>query len=224
VDRGERTGSTAVGGGVQSSGASAAGTGPHPGAGLDDESGTGAVPPEGGREGGRHAERRSVDRTASSREGQHRPGGETPQEKTSTPSAAEGPFSPRQLFRLDEALSAADRETGLTFSVYVGELAEPTRATVERLLEQLPDPDESVLLAVSPGQRVLEIVTGANTTRRLPDRVCALAALSMTASFGGGDLTGGIVTGLRMLADQAAQGVRSHRGTTPDRRAGDPTV
>jgi hypothetical protein len=33
--------------------------------------------------------------------------------------------------------------------------------------------------------------------------VCALAALGMRAAFSGGDLTGGIVTGLRMLADAA---------------------
>jgi hypothetical protein len=117
-----------------------------------------------------------------------------------------GPFSSRQLFRIDEALSAAGRETDLTFSVYVGDLGEGTRATAEGLLDELPDPSSSVLLAVSPEQRVAEIVTGSVASNRLPDRICALAVLSMTASFGGGDLTGGVVTGLRMLADQAAVG------------------
>jgi len=124
-------------------------------------------------------------------------------EETISPPRPEGPFTARQLFRIDQALSAADRETGLTFSVYVGPLEEPTRAHAERLLDQLDRPIDSVLLAVSPDQRVLEIVTGAHASRRLPDRVCALAALSMTAAFGGGDLAGGVVTGLRMLADQA---------------------
>ena len=114
-----------------------------------------------------------------------------------------GPFTPRQLFRIDEALSAADRESGLTFSVYVGALGPDSRATAERLLDGLPEPAESVLLAVDPEQRIAEIVTGAVAGRRLPDRICALAALSMTAAYGGGDLTGGTVTGLRMLADQA---------------------
>lgn len=115
----------------------------------------------------------------------------------------DGPFTPRQLFRIDEALGAADRETGLTFSVYVGELIEPTRDHAEELHDELANPDDSVLLAVSPNQRVVEIVTGGHASRRLPDRSCALAALSMTAAFGGGDLAGGVVTGLRMLADQA---------------------
>jgi hypothetical protein len=115
--------------------------------------------------------------------------------------AAEGPFSPAQLTRLDEALTLSSRETGLTFSVYVGELSAPARAHAEALFEQLDD--RSVLLAVSPGQRVLHIVTGPESARRLPNRACALAALAMRASFANGDLIGGIVTGLRMLADSA---------------------
>jgi hypothetical protein len=117
--------------------------------------------------------------------------------------ALDGPFTPRQLFRIDDALRAADRETALVFSVYVGELEEPTRENAERLIEGLDEPARSVLIAISPNQRVLEVVTGELSARRLPDRVCALAALSMTAAFGGGDLAGGVVTGIRMLADQA---------------------
>jgi Domain of unknown function (DUF5130) len=113
----------------------------------------------------------------------------------------EGPFTPSQLSRLDEALTLSSRETGLTFSVYVGEFASPPRAHAEALFEQLDD--ESVLLAVSPGQRMLHIVTGPESAKRLPNRACALAALAMRASFANGDLVGGIVTGLRMLADSA---------------------
>jgi len=114
------------------------------------------------------------------------------------------PLAPRELWRIDQALSTADRETALTFSVYIGDLAEPTRPAAEALHSQLGErADAGVLLAVSPNQRVLEIVTGARARRSLPDRVCALTVLSMTAAFEGGDIAGGIVTGLRMLADQA---------------------
>ena len=108
------------------------------------------------------------------------------------------PFSPRQLARLDEALTMASRECGITFSLYIGALEEPTRDFAERLHARLEDPAGSVLIAISPGQRILEIVTGAVSAKRLPDRACALAALSMTASFAGGDLIGGMVSGLRM--------------------------
>ena len=65
------------------------------------------------------------------------------------------------------------------------------------------NPSEAVLLAVSPGQRVVDVVTGATASRRMPDRACALAVLSMTTSFAGGDLVGGIVNGLRQMSDQA---------------------
>jgi hypothetical protein len=125
-----------------------------------------------------------------------------------------GPFTPRQLSRLDEALTLSSRETGLDFSVWVGALDEPTREHAERLHAGLPHPADGVLLAVSPGQRVLHIVTGEHSSRRLPDRAAALAALSMRASLSVGDLIGALVNGLRMLSDQA--------GRTSDRAAGTP--
>jgi hypothetical protein len=119
---------------------------------------------------------------------------------------ASQPFNARQLARLDEALTLSSRETGLTFSLYIGELAEPSRATAESLFEKLAtEADGAVLLAVSPGQRKLHIVTGETSAARLPNRACALAALGMRAAFVNGDLTGGVVTGLRMLADAAGR-------------------
>ena len=124
---------------------------------------------------------------------------------TSPEQIERGPFNSRQLARIDEALTLSSRETGMTFSLYVGELAEPTRATAEQRFNKLGGLREPVLIAVSPGQRVLHIVTGPESARRLPNRACALAALSMRASFTSGDLTGGIVNGLRMLADSAGQ-------------------
>jgi hypothetical protein len=114
------------------------------------------------------------------------------------------PFSPVQLARLDEALTLSARTTGLGFSVYLGDLGEDTRATAEALhAESGDDAASAVLIAVSPGQRKVEIVTGADSSRRLPDRACNLAVMSMVASFKEGDLTGGLVSGLRMLTDQA---------------------
>ncbi|GAB3862601.1 DUF5130 family protein [Dactylosporangium cerinum] len=121
------------------------------------------------------------------------------------PDVLNGPFTTRQLLRLDEALRLADSSTGLTFSIYVGDLAEPMRAYAEELHGQLADPPHSVLIAVSPNQRTLEIITGGEARRRLPDRAAKLAALSMAAAFGGGDLAGGLVAGLSQLADHAGR-------------------
>ncbi|TKJ33936.1 DUF5130 family protein [Blastococcus sp. CCUG 61487] len=119
-------------------------------------------------------------------------------------------FSFRELARIDEALTMSSRETGLRFTLYIGDLGTPTRARAEELHAYSGgDTTEAVLIAVSPGQRVVEVVTGAAAARRLPDRACALAVLSMTTSFAGGDLVGGIVNGLRQLADQAGRPVRT---------------
>jgi hypothetical protein len=118
--------------------------------------------------------------------------------------SADRPFNPVQLSRIDEALTLASRETGLVFSIYVGELPGNARTTAERLFDKLATEQEApVLLAVSPGQRKLEIVTGGESARRIPNRISGLAALAMRASFTNGDLTGGIVNGLRQLADAA---------------------
>ena len=120
-------------------------------------------------------------------------------------------FSWQELARLDEALTMSSRETGLRFTLYIGDLGTPTRTQAEAMHARSgDDPSEAVLIALSPGQRVVEVVTGAAAARRLPDRACALAVLSMTVSFAAGDLVGGIVNGLRQLSDQAGHPAR-HR-------------
>ena len=122
-------------------------------------------------------------------------------------------FSYQELARLDEALTMSSRETGLRFTLYIGDLGTPSRVRAEELHARSGgNPAEAVLIAVSPGQRVVEVVTGAAASRRLPDRACALAVLSMTGSFAGGDLVGGVVNGLRQLSDQAGHpsGHRRH--------------
>jgi uncharacterized membrane protein YgcG len=122
-------------------------------------------------------------------------------------------FSYQELARLDEALTMSSRETGLRFTFYLCDLGARTRSRAEELHALSGhDPADAVLLAVSPGQRVVEVVTGHAAARRLPDRACALAVLSMTNSFASGDLVGGIVNGLRQLSDQAGhpRGLRTH--------------
>ena len=113
-------------------------------------------------------------------------------------------FSYQELARLDEALTMSSRETGLRFTLYIGDLGRQTRLRAEELHSLSGgDTSEAVLIAISPGQKVVEVVTGAAAARRMPDRACALAVLSMTTTFANGDLIGGIVGGLRQLSDQA---------------------
>ena len=118
------------------------------------------------------------------------------------------PFTPVQLSRLDEALTLASRDSGLRFSVYLGELGATPTETAQQLHAGVEGSDEAVLVAVSPEQRVVEVVTGSEARVRLPDRGAKLAVMSMVASFKEGALLGGLLSGLRMLGDQA--GARRH--------------
>jgi len=117
---------------------------------------------------------------------------------------------PRQQERIEHDLEKIREQNGLDVSVLVGDLdladLSEFRGGAERLHAALgPRSEDAVLLVVAPGQRRVEVVTGTSVRRRVPDRVCALAVLSMTTAFLGGDLGGGIVEGLRQIADSAGR-------------------
>jgi len=112
------------------------------------------------------------------------------------------PFTRSQLASLDDALVWASRDASLHFGIYLGDLGADTRTRAEELHDSMGEwADDAVLVAVSPGQRVVEVVTGGKAAHRLPDRGCKLAVESMVSSFKEGDLVGGLTSGLRLLVD-----------------------
>ncbi len=123
---------------------------------------------------------------------------------------ADQPLSTTQLELLDDVIREAERFTGLRFSAYLGDMGSDTTAFAQGLLSGLgSDAPDAVLLAISPGQRVVEVATGGEAARRVSDRAARLAVLAVVASCTDGDLAGALVTGIRILADQA--------GTLPER-------
>jgi len=112
-----------------------------------------------------------------------------------------GDLTPGQRAEVQRMLEHAERQSGLTFSAYIGAW-EGERSGAEALLQRLADPDRSVLIAVNPAARQLEIVTGRLARIPLDDRACGLAALSMTSSFTTGDTMGGLRDGLAVLGEQ----------------------
>lgn len=119
-------------------------------------------------------------------------------------------LAPGQQERIATAIDRLRRDNGLDVSVLVGDLVlddlSQFRSGAERLHAALGDRSPSaVLIVVAPGQRRVEVVTGSGVRRRVPDRVAALAVLSMTTAFTGGDLAGGIVDALRQIADAAGR-------------------
>jgi uncharacterized membrane protein YgcG len=122
------------------------------------------------------------------------------------------PFTNDQLRDIERVVETANGESGLVFSVYVGGAEGDIRDAAEKLHATFGErASRVVLVVVSPGDRLLEVVTGEESARRLSDRACALAALSMTTAFAGGDLVGGILTGVRMLAEAAGKPVAAPR-------------
>ena len=119
-------------------------------------------------------------------------------------------LDPRQQERIESAVERARSENGLDVSVLVGDLelddVSQFRAAAEKLHAALGDRSPAaVLVVVAPGQRRVEVVTGPLVRRRVPDRVSALAVLSMTSAFRGWDLVGGIVDAVRQIADAAGR-------------------
>ena len=114
-------------------------------------------------------------------------------------------FTAWQREDIDRALQHAQEQAGLRVAVFVGELAGDAHRHAQTLHAALDDSAEAVLVAVDPGQRLLEIVTGPSVARRVDDRTCTLAAMSMTSSLQGGNLSGGVVDGVRVLAEHAGE-------------------
>jgi uncharacterized membrane protein YgcG len=119
-------------------------------------------------------------------------------------------FTPDQLYDIERAVRNAEEASGLHFSVYVGGADSETRPFAQELLNELDDPDHTVLVYVDPAGRRLEIVTGAEAKRQLSDTAAGLAALTMQTSFATGDLTGGLVTGVQQLGTNAHQAPLLH--------------
>jgi hypothetical protein len=126
---------------------------------------------------------------------------------------ADMPLRQGDLQSLDLVIAEAEHSTGLRFAAFLGELGADTRAAAEGILAELgADAPYAVLVAISPGQRVVEVVTGTEASLRVSDRGARLAVLSVVAACEAGELPRALENGIRVLADQA--------GAIPDKPRG----
>ena len=120
------------------------------------------------------------------------------------------PLTRRQRDRVAAAVRRAEEWTGLEYCVYLGPTETDPLAQARAMMDGLGLTDHpAVLLLVAPEARRLEIVTSPAAARRISDRDARLAALAMSASFGVGDVAGGITEGVRLLAQAAGPGSRT---------------
>lgn len=101
----------------------------------------------------------------------------------------------------------AEVATGLQFCVYLGPAEEDTRAHAEGLLVDAGlHTRPAVLLMVAPLVRKVELVTAPEARQRIDDATSELAVGIMTRQFARGDIAGGIIAAVDLMAVAAGPG------------------
>ncbi|MGC0363296.1 hypothetical protein ABH922_001280 [Rhodococcus sp. 27YEA15] len=110
------------------------------------------------------------------------------------------PFEVEELVALDVAITEATRATKIRFNAYVGDLGADPAAGVAALFPTTPEAERSILIAVSPNQRTVEVRTGRAVADRATDRVAQLGTTAAVASFSEGNLIDGLISAIRVMA------------------------
>jgi uncharacterized membrane protein YgcG len=115
--------------------------------------------------------------------------------------------SRRDRRTIARAVDEAERVTGLQLCVYLGPAdGDPRRRAEQIFVENGLDSRPAVLVLVAPDQRRVEVLTSQEARGRVDDESCAVAVAEMTQRFAQGDFSGGIVAGVRKLAEAAGPG------------------
>ena len=114
--------------------------------------------------------------------------------------AVQYPFPDRQLIELDTALLNATRRSRARFAVYIGDLGADTAARAREILGSVPTAANAVLLAVSPDQRAIEVVYGSSVRGRGVESSAPRGVVTAAAALREGDLVGGLVSALQVMA------------------------
>ena len=110
------------------------------------------------------------------------------------------PFETMDLVALDVAMTEATRATQVRVNAYVGDLGSDPAAGADALFPTTPEAERSVLIAVSPNQRTVEVRSGRAIADRVTDRVTQLGATAAVASFSEGNLIDGLISAIRVMA------------------------
>jgi uncharacterized membrane protein YgcG len=110
------------------------------------------------------------------------------------------PFESPDLVALDDALTEATRATQIRFNVYVGDLGDDVAAGADAVFPGTPDAIRSILIAVDPNHKAVEIRTGARVADRATDRVAQLGITAALGPFRDGNLIDGLVSSVRVIA------------------------
>ncbi|PXX59826.1 uncharacterized protein DUF5130 [Nocardia tenerifensis] len=112
----------------------------------------------------------------------------------------EAPFSDDERLAMDNVLTEATRATKVRFNVYIGDLGADPAAGADAIFPSTPDATRSVLIAVSPNDKAIEVRSGREVADRANDRVCQLGVTAASSSFRQGQLIDGLVSAVRVMA------------------------
>jgi Domain of unknown function (DUF5130) len=110
------------------------------------------------------------------------------------------PFPTTDLVTLDDALTYGTRASKARMAVYIGDLGNDTAARAREILADVPTPNDAVLLAVSPNQRVIEVVYGESVKGRGVESAAPLGVAAAAASFKDGNLMDGLISAVRVIS------------------------
>lgn len=114
--------------------------------------------------------------------------------------AAPYPFPIVDLAKVDDALIFATRQSKARFATYIGDLGPDTAARAREILAEVPTPNNAVLLAVSPDQRAIEVVYGADVRGRGAESAAPLGVSAAASALKEGNLIDGLVSALRVMS------------------------
>lgn len=112
----------------------------------------------------------------------------------------EAPFSDDERLTMDNVLTEATRATKVRFNIYIGDLGADPAAGADAVFPATPEAARSVLIAVSPNDKAIEVRSGSEVADRANDRVCQLGVTAALSSFRQGQLIDGLVSAIRVMA------------------------
>ncbi|MER7450644.1 DUF5130 domain-containing protein [Nocardia beijingensis] len=112
----------------------------------------------------------------------------------------EAPFTDVERLTMDNVLTEATRATKVRFNVYIGDLGDDPAASADAIFPGTPEAAHSVLIAVSPNEKAIEVRSGRAVADRANDRVCQLGVTAALSSFRQGQLIDGVVSAVRVMA------------------------
>ncbi|MRH89237.1 DUF5130 family protein [Nocardia sp. SYP-A9097] len=113
---------------------------------------------------------------------------------------SEVPFTDHERLLMDNALTDATRATKVRFNIFIGDLGADAGSGADAVFPGTPDSARSVLIAVDPNAKAVEVRSGREVAERANDRVCQLGATAALSSFRQGELIDGLVSAVRVMA------------------------